>query len=1292
MFPWLPFFTYPDPCCKSTQKLRRRRRIHHSQPAFSKDQVESNGITVSSLSIPHVVRIEYVLRQNATTLRKSSIIEPKGEIAVETKNEPSRSQKRDSFETSAAMLEIFGGGPSSADSDITPTTSATKSDVESRQATHKRPIHENGVENLEPTPSFEEPAKKPRPEELLMSDVQPQTKIPEDIPAQISEPSEAVKTTDKIEPPVSDVSETVEEKQEELSISDSSQKSTVQTPQTPVEVGTPPAVRAARARQKAFQPSSDMLALFGGVETSTPEPKKASGAEITASDSKASIETANDQPLLTAGSAMDRSEPGPELTEEEHDERPCTSSSLPSSDKSPSVSESLERREEASPSPRQKAKVRGVARFSSAADEGGPEQVLEDEQIFEVESFTKPQSSASETVPSSDPTVAPPIHRRGSRNVNVLSSSSPFYTGTSNQKEGRSPVAVVKPMQLSDPGPELPFDDEQEGHENGVLAEIHQETGINHGVCHPEGEDVQKRQDNKGDWIDGEPSFTKSGQPWTDEETSHPQKEARKDKEEGQRRESARTDKHASDRRADSKSSRERRQQHQNKVPSIDLAYCGDDEGDIATANGGKGKKTKREGAGPTAGKTSLLNNHNDNPKKGPASPYNRSGSRGVSPGDTSARRQRGSPNLSTPPHSGHSSKSPTSGLLRNQTSPHTQQRPVRTAQTGKEATATNGHSEKKSSTTATYSSSIFGPTSGGGGGGGAGMVTAVNGAEDRGTDSGMGDGSSDSVILIKDARIINDDEIFAGDILIEGGIIKKISPNSLKAPDNAHVIEANGRWILPAGIDVHTQFSASSSVDDYLSGTKAALSGGTATIIDTLCPRETESLVAAIDQVRNVISEQAQCNVGLSVVVSQWRGEKTRQEMTQLVREKGVNSFVLELSTDSDLFEALEHAKELGAHCRILPENKAVVAMMEKRLAQQKGLSGAQLFIQARPAKLEAEQIHRLCVLSQLTNTPFAVLSVTSSEASDAVRNGKKEGAIITAEVPVAAISQGSDSSKAALTRIPLRSHPSNAEDVLELLANSPLSMCVSDYSVSKPASLMNGTTKNGLTGISNYAIIEQRMSILWEKAVVQLGRFDPMRFVAVTSSNAAKMFNMYPKKGRIAVGSDADVVLWDLDSSRQLSAPTTPFDGLTVHATPVMTICAGRLVFSEGGPQLLAAVVVGLWMIVLARPGHPRLQQRKKPRLRLIGLQCQARETEIFNQQTRQSAQPQKLSIRLEAKHPDFGEDLALILYSPVITKRFVIATFNILVPQLCYLKIFKSIFYFSFIIIAHNFPPTS
>uniref|UniRef100_A0A915DYN5 Amidohydrolase-related domain-containing protein n=1 Tax=Ditylenchus dipsaci TaxID=166011 RepID=A0A915DYN5_9BILA len=394
-------------------------------------------------------------------------------------------------------------------------------------------------------------------------------------------------------------------------------------------------------------------------------------------------------------------------------------------------------------------------------------------------------------------------------------------------------------------------------------------------------------------------------------------------------------------------------------------------------------------------------------------------------------------------------------------------------------------------------------------------MVAATtNGSEEGGSEAGGGGGPVGPVLLIRDAQIINDDEMFAADIWIENGIVKKISSQQLKAPEGAQVIEANGRWVLPAGIDVHTQFSANSSSADFSAGTKAALAGGTTTIIDTVYTRnESESLLAAFDRIRASIPGKAQCNVGLSVAVSQWKGEKTRLEMSQLVREKGVNSFILELSSDSEMFEALEHSKELGHTV--------------KRLTQKhKGLSAAQIYVQARPAKLEAEQIHRVCVLSQLLNAPFSVLSATSSEASQALRNGRKEGALISAEVPVAAIFSGADSSSSngPLTRIPLRPQLAHSEDALEMLANNPL--CIS-------------------------AGIEERMSVLWEKAVVQLGKLDPMRFVAVTSSNPAKMFNVYPRKGRVAVGSDADLVLWDLDS---------------IRATPMTTICAGQVLYTDG------------------------------------------------------------------------------------------------------------------------------
>uniref|UniRef100_A0A915CU79 Amidohydrolase-related domain-containing protein n=1 Tax=Ditylenchus dipsaci TaxID=166011 RepID=A0A915CU79_9BILA len=134
---------------------------------------------------------------------------------------------------------------------------------------------------------------------------------------------------------------------------------------------------------------------------------------------------------------------------------------------------------------------------------------------------------------------------------------------------------------------------------------------------------------------------------------------------------------------------------------------------------------------------------------------------------------------------------------------------------------------------------------------------------------------------------------------------------------------------------------------------------------------------------------------------------------------------------------------------------------------------------------------------------------------------------------------------------RIPLRPQLAHSEDALEMLANNPLCMCVSDHHITKIASTLNGMVKTTSSGIiPSSAGIEERMSVLWEKAVVQLGKLDPMRFVA----------------GRVAVGSDADLVLWDLDSSRQLSSLLTPFHQMSVRATPMTTICAGQVLYTDG------------------------------------------------------------------------------------------------------------------------------
>jgi D-hydantoinase len=463
---------------------------------------------------------------------------------------------------------------------------------------------------------------------------------------------------------------------------------------------------------------------------------------------------------------------------------------------------------------------------------------------------------------------------------------------------------------------------------------------------------------------------------------------------------------------------------------------------------------------------------------------------------------------------------------------------------------------------------------------GGSGMVAVNGNGESSSNGSGGGGGPN---LLIKGAQIVNDDAIFTSDILIEDGTIKKIE-ESLSAPENVEVIDATGKYVLPAGIDVHTEFSAADTVDDFASGTKAALAGGTTTIIDVVVPRTNETLEAAADRVRTAAENKSVCNVGISVLIAKW-DEITKKGMEKVVQEKGVNSFILELFSDSDLFEALDHAKRLGAHARILPENREIISILEKRVLQL-GINGLEGYAKARPPQLEAEWISRIGVLSQLTNCPFSVLSVASTEGARAIQTARHQGTLVHAEVSAAALLPSS-SIPSVLTRIPIRSEPQNASDVIELLANGTLSMCVSDHKAVKSSHNAADFTKMpcGAAGV------EERMAVLWEKAVAT-GRIDPMKFVAVTSTNAAKAFNLYPNKGRIAVGSDADIVLWNVMANKQLSAKThssksdvSIFESQNVRATPALTICDGLVVYRDH--QLISGKPRFCWL----KPSPPHL-----------------------------------------------------------------------------------------------------
>uniref|UniRef100_A0A0N5AQJ0 Amidohydro-rel domain-containing protein n=1 Tax=Syphacia muris TaxID=451379 RepID=A0A0N5AQJ0_9BILA len=399
----------------------------------------------------------------------------------------------------------------------------------------------------------------------------------------------------------------------------------------------------------------------------------------------------------------------------------------------------------------------------------------------------------------------------------------------------------------------------------------------------------------------------------------------------------------------------------------------------------------------------------------------------------------------------------------------------------------------------------------------------------------------------------------------------QQVSP-SLTVPAAATVIDATGKLLLPAGIDVHTHFSAPNSVDNFHIGSKAALAGGTATVIDAIVSRDDDSLLVAYDQARKAAESQSLCNYAFSVIIKNWN-ENVKKEMGLLVKEKGVNSFIIDLHNDDHLYQAFEHCKTLGVLARIFPENKNIVSLLEKKILAM-GVSGPEGYLQARPEMLEAEYVDRASILSQLTNCPLSVVGVSSIETRNAVMRSRSN-ALLFPEIAIAALaSDGThyfnkclQHASAHLTKSPLRLDLRTSSLLVDCFSSCPLCVCISDHC---------GIRDRGTGDFTHLSLgvsaAEERMSILWEKAVYS-GRIDPMRFVAITSSNAAKMFNIYPKKGRIAVGADADLVIWDPNLKKKFSVKTQQsqsefsiFEEQTVHSSPVTTICGGRIAFNVG------------------------------------------------------------------------------------------------------------------------------
>ncbi|GAB6022524.1 hypothetical protein CHUAL_006631 [Chamberlinius hualienensis] len=446
---------------------------------------------------------------------------------------------------------------------------------------------------------------------------------------------------------------------------------------------------------------------------------------------------------------------------------------------------------------------------------------------------------------------------------------------------------------------------------------------------------------------------------------------------------------------------------------------------------------------------------------------------------------------------------------------------------------------------------------------------------------------SSQKRLLIKGGKIVNDDCISDGDVYVEGGVIKQVGSN-LTVPNGVITIDATGKLIIPGGIDPHTHFQlpmmGTTTIDDFYTGTKAALAGGTTMILDFVIAQEGESLLEAYEKWRNLADEKVCCDYGLHMVISKYNAE-IKKQMHLLTNDKGVNSYKMYMApkghlmvTDDIMLDVFEACKEVGAIGMVHAENGDTIALMSERLLKI-GITGPEGHEQSRPEEAEEEATNRAITLADQVNCPVYIVHVMSTRAANVVAAKRKLGSICIGETLAAAL--GTDGTHcfntcwthaaSHVTSPPLRSDTNTPGFLMDMLSSENLQVTASDnctFNTEQRALGKDDFTliPNGVNGV------EDRLSIVWEKGVVN-GKLDPCKFVAVTSTNAAKIFNIYPKKGRIAVGSDADIVVWNPNTTRVISAKTHQqavdfniFEGMTCHGVAEWVISNGCVVVENG------------------------------------------------------------------------------------------------------------------------------
>lgn len=439
--------------------------------------------------------------------------------------------------------------------------------------------------------------------------------------------------------------------------------------------------------------------------------------------------------------------------------------------------------------------------------------------------------------------------------------------------------------------------------------------------------------------------------------------------------------------------------------------------------------------------------------------------------------------------------------------------------------------------------------------------------------------------VLIRGGTVVTAEREFRADVYCEDGLIQAVGPD-LSVPAGTEIVDAGGCFVMPGGIDPHTHmelpFMGTVASEDFYSGTTAGMVGGTTMIIDFVIPDPQQPLLKAFDQWRGW-AEKASADYSFHVAVTWW-SEQVREEMGILARERGVNSFKHFMAyknaimvPDENLIHSFSRCIELGALPTVHAENGELVYHLQQKMLEL-GITGPEGHPLSRPPEVEGEAANRAIQVAELLGTPLYIVHNSCIQSLEAITRARLRGQRVFGEVLAGhllvddSVYRHPDWGYAAAH---VMSPPFRAREHQEALwkglqagnlqttATDHCCFCAEQKAMGREnfAKIPNGTGG-----------IEDRMHVLWTHGV-NTGRLTRSEFVAVTSTNTAKIFNLYPRKGAIVAGADADLCVFDPAKRHTISAKThhqkvdfNIFEGMEVQGVNVATLSRGVVTYRDG------------------------------------------------------------------------------------------------------------------------------